>query len=135
MAKALKYLGFILSLLCLGFIVYLSLLPQVTIPDFVKGGDKSAHFLAYMALGFLLFLCFSDIDSRLFVRSNLLPLLSAFALSSLCGYALELFQPVFGRCFEQYDLLADFAGSFIGCIVGLLCVDLIFLIERRNRKK
>ena len=135
MSKAVRILGLILTLVCLAAIVYLSLAEDVHVPKYIFGKDKGAHFLAYMALGFLFFVDFhNSVRNRIFV-SNLMPVLGAFSLSFLCGYTIELCQPRFGRFFEIADLVADGLGSLTGALIGLLCVYFVCMIERRRKHK
>lgn len=135
MSKAVRIIGFVLSLVCLAVIVYLSLAKDVNVPQYIVGKDKGAHFLAYMALGFLFFVDFhNSVRHRIFL-SNLMPVLGAFFLSFLCGYTIELCQPRFGRFFEAADLIADGLGALTGALIGLLCVYFVCLIERRRKKK
>ena len=135
MSKAVRIIGFVLSLICLAVIVYLSLANDVNVPQYIVGKDKGAHFLAYMALGFLFFVDFhNSVRHRIFL-SNLMPVLGAFFLSFLCGYTIELCQPRFGRFFEAADLIADGLGALTGALIGLLCVYFVCLIERRRKKK
>ena len=68
MSRAVRIIGFVLSLVCLGVIVYLSLAMDVNVPQYIVGKDKGAHFLAYMALGFLFFVDFhNSVRHRIFV--------------------------------------------------------------------
>ncbi|MBR1583891.1 MAG: VanZ family protein [Spirochaetales bacterium] len=135
MSKAVRIIGFVLSLICLAVIVYLSLANDVNVPQYIVGKDKGAHFLAYMALGFLFFVDFhNSVRHRIFL-SNLMPVIGAFFLSFLCGYTIELCQPRFGRFFEAADLIADGLGALAGALIGLLCVYFVCLIERRGKKK
>ena len=135
MSKAVRIIGFVLSLICLAVIVYLSLANDVNVPQYIVGKDKGAHFLAYMALGFLFFVDFhNSVRHRIFL-SNLMPVIGAFFLSFLCGYTIELCQPRFGRFFEAADLIADGLGALAGALIGLLCVYFVCLIERRRKKK
>ena len=135
MSKAVRIIGFVLSLICLAVIVYLSLASDVNVPQYIVGKDKGAHFLAYMALGFLFFVDFhNSVRHRIFL-SNLMPVIGAFFLSFLCGYTIELCQPRFGRFFEAADLIADGLGALTGALIGLLCVYFVCLIERRRKKK
>lgn len=135
MSKAVRIIGFVLTLVCLAVIVYLSLSEDVSVPEYIVGKDKGAHFLAYMALGFLFFVDFhNSVRHRIFVL-NLMPVLGAFSLSFLCGYTIELCQPRFGRFFEVADLVADGLGSLAGALIGLLCVYFVCMIERRRKHK
>lgn len=135
MSKTVRIISFILSLICLGAIIYLSLAKNVFVPQYVLGEDKGAHFLAYTALGFLFFMCFHNAVHHRIIVSNLMPLLGATSLSFLCGYAIELCQPHFGRYFEAGDLIADGTGSLTGALIGLVCVFFMCLIERRKRHR
>ena len=112
MARALKIIGFILSIVCLGAIVYLAFAGNVRVPEALARKDKLGHFLAYTALGFLFFLSFCSFSDTGFFRRNILSLLGAFMLSFACGYAIELCQPSFGRHFELLDLAADRFAEF-----------------------
>ena len=128
MSRTVRTIAFVLSLVCLGVIVYLSLAKDISVPDYIYGKDKGAHFLAYMALGFLFFVCFHNSVHHRIIVSNLMPVLGASSLSFLCGYAIELCQPHFGRLFEVADLMADGLGSLAGAVVGLFCVFFMCLI-------
>ena len=132
MARALKIIGFILSIVCLGAIVYLSFAGNVRVPEALARKDKLGHFLAYTALGFLFFLSFCSFSNTGFFRRNILSLLGAFMLSFACGYAIELCQPSFGRHFELLDLAADAAGSLAGVVLCCICVVCLNAIERRR---
>lgn len=135
MSKVIKIMGSVLSLICLAAIVYLSLKRNVTIPEFVVGKDKGAHFIAYTALSFLFFVSFCFPSRRRFLRRNLMVVLAASALSFLVGYCIELCQPAFGRAFELYDLLADGIGSVLGSLLAFFCVFSVCMIERRRSVK
>ena len=135
MSKTVRVIAFVLSLVCLAVIVYLSLAKDISVPEYVVGKDKGAHFLAYMALGFLFFFCFHNAVYHRIIVSNLMPVLGAFSLSFLCGYAIELCQPHFGRSFEVADLVADGLGSFAGAVIGLFCVFFMCFLERRRRHR
>ena len=135
MSRTVRIISFVLSLFCLATIIYLSLSREVFIPQYIMGEDKGAHFLAYMALGFLFFMCFHNSVHHRIIVSNLMPLLGATFLAFLCGYAIELFQPYFGRNFEPGDLIADGTGALSGAVIGLLCVFFMCWIERRKRHR
>ena len=135
MARALRTIGFILSVVCLGAIVYLSFAGNVNSPDFIAGKDKGGHFLAYMALSFLFFLSFCSFSHNAYFRRNLLPMAGAFLLASVCGYAIELCQPRFGRNFEVMDLAFDAAGAFAGVVLCSLCVLSLVSIESRRHRR
>ena len=134
MSRTVRIIGFVLSLVCLAVIVYLSFATDISVPDMV-GKDKGAHFLAYTALGFLFFVCFHNSVHRRIIVLNLMPVFGAVSLSFLCGYAIELCQPHFGRSFEAGDLVADGLGSLAGAVIGLFCVFFMCWIERRRRHR
>lgn len=135
MSKTVRNICFVLSLVCLAVIAYLSLAKDVTVPEYIYGKDKGAHFLAYAALGFLLFMCFHNSVYHRIIVSNLLPVLGAGLLSFLCGYTIELCQPYFGRYFEAGDLVADGLGSLAGALIGLVCVFFMCFIEKRRKHR
>ena len=135
MSRTVRVIAFVLSLVCLAVIVYLSLAKDISVPEYVFGRDKGAHFLAYTALGFLFFFCFHNAVYHRIIVLNLMPVLGASSLSFLCGYAIELCQPHFGRYFEVADLVADGLGSFTGAVIGLFCVFFMCWIERRSRHR
>ena len=135
MSRTVRVIAFVLSLVCLAVIVYLSLAKDISVPEYVFGRDKGAHFLAYTALGFLFFFCFHNAVYHRIIVLNLMPVLGASSLSFLCGYAIELCQPHFGRYFEVADLVADGLGSFTGAVIGLFCVFFMCWIERRRRHR
>ena len=133
MSKTIRMICFVLSLVCLAAIGYLSFAREISVPEYIYGKDKGAHFLAYMALGFLFFMCFHNSVHHRIIVSNLLPVFGASLLSFLCGYAIELCQPYFGRYFEAGDLVADGLGSLAGSVIGFVCVFFMCWIEKRRR--
>jgi len=131
MYRFLRISGFILSLICMALIVYLSFSSIYDIPEYI-GGDKGGHFLAYMALSAVLFLSFASYGGRGLLPRNLLPLASAFSISFVFSYAIELCQPYFSRHFDIADLVAGSIGAVCGCIISFLFVLLVCTIERRR---
>ena len=132
MLKAIRTISFFLSIICLGVIIYFSFSSKVEIPDFLSGTFKIGHCLAYVALSFFFFICFSDFNTHRFFAWNILPMVSSFLLSSLFGYAVELCQPYFGRHFAYTDMLSDCAGALIGTVIGFFCVLFMCTIERKR---
>ncbi len=130
-----RIVGFVLSLVCIGLIVYLSFASDVPITDYVLGKDKGGHFIAYAALSFLFFICFANYLRRRILVRNLLPMLGAFSLSFVCSYCIELIQPCFDRSFELGDILAGALGSLAGVLLGFLCVIFACTVERRRTKR
>ncbi len=135
MSRAVRITGFVLSLICIAAIVYLSFASDVRITNYVVGGDKGGHFLAYTALSFLFLICFAVYSRRRVLVRNLMPMLGAFSLSFVCAYCIELIQPYFYRTFELADLLAGALGSLTGIISGFFCVLLVCTIERRRSRR
>ena len=135
MSRIVRIIGFVLSLICMAAIVYLSFASKVLITNYVIGGDKGGHFLAYTALSFLFLICFAVYSRKRILVNNLMPMLGAFALSFICAYCIELIQPYFRRAFEMADLLAGALGSLCGVVLGLLCVLLVCAIERRRASR
>ncbi len=72
--------------------------------------DKLQHFVAYMALAFVLGLSSRPLAVRLFY----------FALAAGLGGAIEIIQPYVGRHMSFYDFLADLAGVILGGVLGVL---------------
>ncbi|MBO4717612.1 MAG: VanZ family protein [Spirochaetales bacterium] len=134
MLRAVRTLAFILCIICMGVIIYFSFSSKVDIPQFLSGTFKIGHCLAYVALSFLLFVCFSDFNTHRFFAWNILPMVSSFLLASLFGYAVELCQPYFGRHFALTDMLSDCAGAFIGTVIGFFCVLFMCTIERKRTR-
>lgn len=133
MAKVIRTIAGILSVICLGLVIFFSLKSSVRIPDFVKGGDKTMHFLAYIAVSFLLFVTFCNFTEKRYILSNILPFLGAILLAFAVGYTVELCQPAFGRSFELYDILADALGSVLGALLGFVFSFTALCIHRRKK--
>lgn len=88
---------------------------------------KSAHFIAYFILGFLVFH-----TTRLFIKRNLLTVIIAFIISILYAISDEYHQTFIpGRSGEVRDVLLDSFGSFTGIIVYIT----IFYLMKRQRMK
>jgi len=134
-SRVVRIIGFVLSLICMAVIVYLSFATDVLITNYVVGGDKGGHFLAYTTLSFLFLICFAVYSRNRILIRNLMPMLGAFSLSFVCAYCIELIQPYFHRTFEPADLLAGALGSLSGIIIGFFCVLLVCTIERRRASR
>ena len=135
MSRVVRVIAFILSVLCMALIAYLSLSSNVSFTKYVVGGDKGGHYLAYTALSMLFFICFANFAGRRLLRRNLLSLLGAFALAFVCSYCIELIQPYFHRTFELADLVAGALGCLTGVVVGFVFVLLVCVIERRLARR
>jgi VanZ family protein len=132
--KAVRIICFILAVVVLGVIGYYTFGSDVQLAEVFTGSFKLGHFLAYTALGFLIFICYADFARRRWLGRNILPMLSAVLLATLVGCAGELCQPFFGRTFALYDMFIDAMGSLTGAVIGLVCVVLMSKIEKRISK-
>lgn len=118
-----KLLRNLLLALLLGYWILLATLTHM--PRLPQGGpqlgDKTAHFLAYGALGGLLFLTLWTLRPRL-------PWLPAMALGIALAYGAvdELTQPLSGRICEFGDWLADASGAAIA-VASLTIVRLLIM--------
>ncbi len=104
-----------LSLMYLGLIAVLSLMPSYDLPDIavLKGVDKIAHFCMYFGLSCLA--CWSlDIS-----RKRMGPLYLLLAGVFMWGVLMEILQRTMhnGRTFDFKDMLANLTGAFIGLMV------------------
>ncbi len=72
--------------------------------------DKLQHFIAYMALAFVLGLSSRSLAVRMVY----------FVLAAGLGGVIEIIQPYVGRNMSLYDFLADFAGVVCGGVLGIL---------------
>ena len=135
MLKAVRIISLVLAVVVLGVIGYYTFGTNVQLAEVFTTSFKLGHFLAYMALGFLIFICYADFARRRWVGRNILPMLSAVLISTLVGYAGELCQPFFGRFFALYDMFIDAMGALTGSLLGLVCVVLMCKIEKRFSKR
>ena len=107
----------ILAVLIAAGILVLSLLPKP--PDIPVGfhfADKIAHFVAYLVLGFFVFVSISG-GKR--VGSALLTVLIVAVACALFGGVIEILQMFTHRRPEFLDLSADLIGATCGALVGL----------------
>ncbi|MBO4280064.1 MAG: VanZ family protein [bacterium] len=132
MDRTVKITGFFLTLLVMAIIAYCTLGSDVQLAPVFTGSFKLGHFLAYTALGFLLFICYCSLSRRHPLRRNILPAVSATLMASLYGYMGELCQPFFGRHFALYDMFIDTMGALLGSAFGLVCVVFVCKIEKRG---
>jgi len=101
----------ILTLLYMALIYFLSSLHTVHIPGSFEYMDKVIHALAYAPLAYLLYRALKGSGMQRYV------ILAAFALTVIYGSSDELHQYfVPGRTPDLWDLAADSAGAFIGCV-------------------
>jgi len=133
--KAVRIISLVLAVVVLGVIGYYTFGTNVQLAEVFTTSFKLGHFLAYTALGFLIFICYADFARRRWVGKNILPMLSAILISTLVGCAGELCQPFFGRYFALYDMFIDAMGALTGSILGLVCVVLMCKIEKRISKR
>ncbi|MDE6271426.1 MAG: VanZ family protein [Muribaculaceae bacterium] len=104
----------ILTIVCLGVIGWLTLVPQPLgeeeLPLF-PGADKVAHGVMFFSLALCLF--FDTLRSRGW-RPLRLPLVAGLTLiAMLVGIGIECVQPSVGRGFEFWDMVADAFGAVL----------------------
>ncbi|MEI7524739.1 MAG: VanZ family protein [Mariniphaga sp.] len=122
-------LRIILSLIYLGCIAILSLLPSADIPQvpMFPGADKIVHLCMYLGLSAIS--CWSmhaEINTKWYY------LVILFAVS--WGITMEIFQKIMnlGRSFELLDILSNSIGAIIGVALFMLLVRLKNYIELRK---
>ena len=122
--KGRTYLWWLLrAAFCLAVLVvaWLSLLPQMPIPQGLQVGDKIGHGLAYAALGFMATALMTPL-AKLVLGTAVL----AF------GIAMEFAQgAVAGRTQE----LADVGANIVGMLLGILCALLLERLLNRSRQR
>jgi VanZ family protein len=107
-------------------IFILTSLPSELMPK-VSVGDKLEHFLAFLALGFLIYL--NIFYQYKITFKNLSPLLFSIIIISFYGALNELSQLLIpGRSAEILDWIADFFGG----VVGVKSAE-YFLIRYKNQ--
>ncbi len=116
-----QWIRLTISIIYLGIIVFLSLLPSNDFPDvsLFEGADKIIHTCMYLGLTCLA--CWSSHS-----ESNRLWYFLILLFSISWGIIMEIFQLTMheGRSFDVYDII----GNSIGTLVGLT---IYFLISRR----
>ncbi len=108
-------------------ILILSLIPRAPQIIEAKNIDKLEHYLAYLILGFLLFININE-ESRNRYISGIITVI----LCVLYGGIIEFLQKYTGRTPDLLDLLADFAGSLSGTATALFTIT-IFVKNERNQ--
>ena len=110
-----RYWRILTAVVAVGIVV-LSLLPE---PPEIPGGfqfaDKLAHFIAYLALSFLLFASISE--EKIAGKARMTVLIVA-GLCILFGGLIEILQMFTGRQPELLDLTADLIGAVCGAVIG-----------------
>ena len=112
-----------LSLIYLGIIVFLSLMPSDDLPqiELFNGFDKLVHFCMYF--GFTWLLCWT-------LHAESKPKLDYYIIIFTIGWGLlmEIFQLEMhlGRAFEWFDVLANGIGALTGAVIFNL------MVHRRN---
>ncbi len=111
----------ILSIVCLGVIFWLTLTPQPLgeeEPELFPGADKVAHGLMFFAL--TLCLNFDMLRHKDWHRLKL-PMIAALSLLSMTiGIIIEVIQPEIGRGFEFWDMGADAFGAILAGTLWIL---------------
>ena len=102
----------------LAAVLFGSLLPWLPIGFGLDLGDKVMHGIAYALLAFLSLTVFRERRHRLL----------ALAATIATGPAIELVQPLTGRNFEWFDMLAN----LLGILVGLSAV---YVVTSRERQR
>jgi VanZ family protein len=110
----------ILSLIYLGIIVLISLMPSEDVPQIAMfdGFDKLVHFCMYF--GFTWLICWTlHAESR----SNLNYFIIFFVIG--WGFIMEVFQLIMqlGRTFEWLDVLANASGTLVGILIYYLMIN------------
>jgi len=91
-------------------------LPAQSVPSLGIGGDKVAHFFAYLVLSVLLYLTFIFQEKFSFAQRNAVQLTLAIAICY--GVLDELHQMLVpGRSAELLDWIADSIGSVSGILI------------------
>lgn len=113
-----------LSMIYLGIIALLSLLPTNDLPQIpiFAGADKIIHALMYA--GLTLLICWMIYAER---KQSMYYLIVLFSIS--WGIVMELCQSYMhlGRSFEYFDILGNSIGTFIG-----LCIYIMIIIRYRT---
>ncbi|MBT8386900.1 MAG: VanZ family protein [Ignavibacteria bacterium] len=91
-------------------------LPVQSVPSLGIGGDKVAHFFAYLILSVLLYLTFIFQEKFRFAQRNAVQLTLAIAI--IYGVLDEIHQMLVpGRSAELLDWIADSIGSVCGVLI------------------
>ncbi len=103
-----------LSLIYLGIVIILSLMPSKDIPDIspFNGFDKVVHLCLY--LGFSWLLCWAlHSEKRTYLYSLIL------LICVIWGIIMETFQLYmhFGRSFEWFDVISNTSGALTGILL------------------
>jgi len=110
-----------ISLIYLGIIVIVSLMPSEDVPQIIwfEGIDKLVH--SFMYLGFTWLLCWS-------LHSEKKPFIIYFVIIGTIGWGIlmELFQLIMqvGRAFEWLDVLANSVGVITGVLIYNLMINI-----------
>ncbi|WP_413745801.1 VanZ family protein [Synechococcus sp. MIT S9507] len=107
----------IISLITLGGITVLSLIPLNELPE-MPGSDKTHHLVAYAILAY---------PTSLKRPKGWQNILIFFAIY---GGMIELIQPLVNRHGEWVDLIANTTGLMVGCLIAILTIQ----IKAKNSK-
>lgn len=105
--NVIRKVGVAASVVLTVVIIFFSLERSSCVPhvSWIPFGDKGAHACAYGALGFSMGLWCGKSRKRF---------LQALFVMMALGISLELIQPLFGRCRELLDVVADVVGGAFG---------------------
>ena len=107
----------IISLITLGGITVLSLIPLNELPE-TPGSDKTHHIVAYAILAY---------PTSLKRPEGWKNILIFFAIY---GGVIELIQPLVNRHGEWVDLIANTTGLMVGCLIAILTIQ----VKAKNSK-
>lgn len=114
-----KKISTVIATSYLVFMYIMTHLPKSKIPkQLTAAGDKSLHFLAFLALGFFAALA---IQMHLRHRGFYAYILPTVVFGSSYAWFDEVTQPLVGRWFDLQDILADGMGLVAGMLIFEIC--------------
>jgi VanZ family protein len=124
----------VLYWLALIMAMHIPLKPRPHVPDGGIPKDKTVHFTLYAGLAVCLISVLeqrSRVDSAAQPRRTLSRYLAVMAFCTAHGYIEELTQPLTGRTYDLYDVLADCLGASLG-LVGFFVVSRTLATMRKR---
>lgn len=129
-----KFPHWILSIVCLTVILWLTLVPdplgETDVPWF-EGADKLVHGIMFFGLALCLLL--DTKRAQDWKMMSLAQIGGLTLLSMLIGIGIECVQPLFGRGFEFWDMGADAFGAVLAGTLWTV-VDGAFTIDDKLKK-